>query len=102
MSCAVIGLLLLLAVIGWLMVSGLRLRQLAQGPWIVCASCGHALVHGQSRCPECGQQWDAQAVERLRAARSRGGTMRLWVSAVLLGLVLAAVGVSLWHALLEP
>jgi len=99
--CAVVG-LLLLAVIGWLMVSGLRLKQLARGPWIVCAKCGHSMTHGQSRCPECGQTWDAAAVERLRAARSRGASTRVWVSGVLLGLVLIAVGLALWHGFAEP
>lgn len=99
--CAVIG-VLLLAVIGWLMVSGLRLKQLAQGPWIVCAKCGHAMTHGQSRCPECGQAWDAAAIDRLRAARSRGATARIWISALLLGLVLVAAALALWHAFVEP
>jgi hypothetical protein len=99
--CAVIG-LLLLAVIGWLMVSGMRLKQLASGPWIVCARCGHALTQGQSRCPECGQQWDAEAVERLRAARSRGATTRIVISWILLGLVLCAVGLAVWHGIAEP
>lgn len=99
--CAVVG-LLLLAVIGWLLVSGLRLKQLQRGPWIVCAKCGHTLTHGQSRCPECGQVWDAAAVERLHAARSRGANVRLWVSGILIGLVLCAVGLALWHAIAEP
>lgn len=99
--CSVIG-VLLLAVIGWLAVGGLRLRDLARGPWIVCAGCGHMLLEGQVTCPECGRAWDAQAVAQLRRARARSGTVRLVIAGILGALLLGVVALILWHALMEP
>ncbi len=88
MACAVIG-ILPLAIIAWLIISGLKIRDLSNAPAIACGRCGHFLASGQLRCPECGTDWTVGTVERLTRARSRAWRLRLVIAAVLL---LAVIG----------
>ncbi|MSR44433.1 MAG: hypothetical protein EXS15_03620 [Phycisphaerales bacterium] len=99
MVCPVIG-LLLLAIVAWLVVSGLKIRDLARAPAIACGHCGHFLLAGQLRCPECGTLWDMQWLQQLTNARQRSGTIRLTLAGVLVLLLAAAViaaVVPLWN-----
>ncbi len=88
--CAVIG-LLLLAIIAWLAVSGLKIRELSMAPKVACARCGHFLDEGQLRCPECGTQWDNAWLARLQSGRGRSGPFRIALAAILLLLVLVGI-----------
>lgn len=90
MICGVIG-LLLLAIIAWLAVSGLKIRDLSKAPKIACARCGHFLIEGQLCCPECGTQWDTAWLARLQQGRGRSGTFRIILAAILLLLVLVGI-----------
>lgn len=90
MICAVIG-ILLLAIVAWLAVSGLRMRDLARAPAIACGRCGHFLAPDQRSCPECGTAWDDVWLARLTAARRRSGTYRLALASAVL--LLIAVGI---------
>ncbi len=87
--------LLLLAIIAWLAVSGLKIRDLSKAPMIACARCGHFLSKEQSRCPECGTQWDSAWLERVTKARTRSGTFRIVLAAILLLLVVAGIVLTL-------
>ncbi|MSR69031.1 MAG: hypothetical protein EXS17_01595 [Phycisphaerales bacterium] len=97
MICPVIS-LILLAIVAWLTVSGLKIRELARAPAIACGRCGHFLAEGQLRCPECGTQWDVSWLERLKNARTRSGTFRLVLAAVLM----AVIALAFVLALLSP
>ncbi len=95
MLCPVIG-LLLLAIVAWLTISGLKIRELSKAPAIACGRCGHFLDQGQLRCPECGTLWDIAWLARLSKARKRSGTTRLVIAAVLALLIVTGVVLSVW------
>ncbi len=90
MLCAVIG-ILSLAIVAWLAVSGLRMRDLARSPAIACGRCGHFLADAQQRCPECGTIWDEAWLARLTNARRRSGAFRIALASALLLLIAAGI-----------
>lgn len=96
--CGVIG-VLILAIIAWLMVSGLKIRDLAKAPAIACGRCGHMLADGQMRCPECGTEWTNEWLDRLKLARSRSWKIRVAIAIALLILMLALVILGLVAAI---
>ena len=94
MICPIIG-LLLLAIVGWLTVSGLKIRELSRAPAIACGRCGHFLSAGQLQCPECGTTWTVDWLSRLSLARARSWRLRLVIASILGALLLGAVLISL-------
>jgi len=96
--CAVIG-ILILAIIAWLMVSGLKIRDLAKAPAIACGRCGHMLADGQMRCPECATVWTDEWLARLKLARLRSWKIRVGIAIALLALVLALTSAAFYDAI---
>ena len=94
MICPVIG-LLLLAIVAWLTVSGLKIRELAKAPAVACGRCGHFLAAEQLQCPECATLWTQEWIEKLKQARSRSWGIRLSIAGVLLAVILVAVGLAI-------
>ena len=94
MICPVIG-LLMLAIVSWLVVSGLKMRELAKAPAFACGRCGHFLSTGQLQCPECGTIWTNEWIEKLEQARKKAWGVRLSIAGVLLTVILVAVGLAI-------
>ncbi len=85
----------MLAIIAWLTVSGLKIRELAKAPAVACGRCGHFLVAEQLQCPECGTLWTQEWIERLKRARNRSWGIRLSIAGVLLAVILIAVALAI-------
>ena len=94
MICPVIG-LLILAIVAWLAVSGMKIRELAKAPAVACGRCGHFLAAEQLQCPECGTLWTEEWIEKLKRARKRSWRMRLAIAGILLAVNLVAVGLAI-------